>query len=122
MPSTSFLQNQNPSSIRTSSTSTMHFMTPTPESPLNPKQCSICGLVASSQFHLKEHMMIHTGLKRFSCTYCDYTCIKSSSLKLHLRKHTGEKPYSCPYCPHSSSDSSNLKRHINVIHADFIKK
>ena len=80
------------------------------------KQCSICGLVTKSPFHLKEHTMIHTGIKKFSCPYCPYACIKSSRFKSHIRKHTGEKPYACPYCNHTSAERGNLTKHVQIMH------
>ena len=81
------------------------------------RQCNVCGLIAQSSFHLTEHMMIHTGIKKYQCHFCNYSCIKSCNLKAHLRTHTGERPYLCPHCPYSSAESGNLKKHIKYKHA-----
>ncbi|NXX74777.1 ZN740 protein, partial [Urocolius indicus] len=53
------------------------------------KHC--CGAFRSS-YHLKRHVLIHTGEKPFECDVCDMRFIQKYHLERHKRVHSGEKP------------------------------
>uniref|UniRef100_A0A8V1A2I5 Zinc finger protein 740 n=1 Tax=Gallus gallus TaxID=9031 RepID=A0A8V1A2I5_CHICK len=59
------------------------------------EQC--CGAFRSS-YHLKRHILIHTGEKPFECDVCDMRFIQKYHLERHKRVHSGEKPYQCERC------------------------
>ncbi|XP_021238149.1 zinc finger protein 740 isoform X4 [Numida meleagris] len=72
------------------------------------EQC--CGAFRSS-YHLKRHILIHTGEKPFECDVCDMRFIQKYHLERHKRVHSGEKPYQCERCMQSFSRTDRLLRH-----------
>ncbi|XP_071523323.1 uncharacterized protein [Panulirus ornatus] len=92
------------------------------EAPLG-LRCRHCGLVARNPYHLRQHLMIHTGERPLKCILCPYSCIKTNDLKKHMDTHTGQKRYHCPYCPHRSARRNSMRLHVASRHGqvtDFI--
>jgi hypothetical protein len=51
--------------------------------------CSVegCGFRYNTPSQLTNHMVVHTGEKKFQCPDCDYKCSLIGSLKRHARIH-----------------------------------
>lgn len=60
--------------------------------------CSTCGKSFKTRQRLQNHIITHTGEKKFSCSICSKSFAVASSLKNHMRVHTGDKPYKCLTC------------------------
>ncbi|CAM9940227.1 unnamed protein product [Bubo scandiacus] len=73
--------------------------------------CDHCFGAFRSSYHLKRHILIHTGEKPFECDVCDMRFIQKYHLERHKRVHSGEKPYQCERCMQSFSRTDRLLRH-----------
>nr|XP_042698124.1 zinc finger protein 740 isoform X1 [Chrysemys picta bellii] len=73
--------------------------------------CEHCYGAFRSSYHLKRHILIHTGEKPFECDLCDMRFIQKYHLERHKRVHSGEKPYQCERCMQSFSRTDRLLRH-----------
>lgn len=73
--------------------------------------CELCYGAFRSSYHLKRHILIHTGEKPFECDVCDMRFIQKYHLERHKRVHSGEKPYQCERCMQSFSRTDRLLRH-----------
>ncbi|KTF78685.1 hypothetical protein cypCar_00039117 [Cyprinus carpio] len=60
--------------------------------------CEHCYSAFRSSYHLKRHILTHTGEKPFACDMCDMRFIQRYHLERHKRVHSGEKPYQCDRC------------------------
>ncbi|XP_061072156.1 zinc finger and BTB domain-containing protein 44 [Conger conger] len=62
--------------------------------PDRPFQCPTCGVRFTRVQNLKQHMLIHSGIKPFQCDRCGKKFTRAYSLKMHRLKH--EVTSSCP--------------------------
>ncbi|KAG2468141.1 PFD5 protein, partial [Polypterus senegalus] len=60
--------------------------------------CDHCYGAFRSSYHLKRHILTHTGEKPFACDVCEMRFIQRYHLERHKRVHSGEKPYQCDRC------------------------
>jgi zinc finger/BTB domain-containing protein 44 len=60
---------------------------PSPNGPDRPFQCPTYGVRFTRIQSLKQHMLIHSGIKPFKCDRCGKMFTRSYSLKMHRRKH-----------------------------------
>nr|CAI5857408.1 unnamed protein product [Callosobruchus analis] len=60
--------------------------------------CDLCGKEVRSKTSLRDHMLIHQGVKPIQCPQCDKCFTIRNTLKSHMRTHTGVRPYRCEEC------------------------
>ncbi|KAL9703993.1 hypothetical protein quinque_007511 [Culex quinquefasciatus] len=80
-------------------------------------KCTICGI---PQKNMKQHMAVHTGIKKHICQFCNKAFAQRGNLTIHLNIHTGNKPHKCDQCTKSFGDPTALKLH-KVNHTSELK-
>uniref|UniRef100_A0A3B4BCZ2 C2H2-type domain-containing protein n=1 Tax=Periophthalmus magnuspinnatus TaxID=409849 RepID=A0A3B4BCZ2_9GOBI len=73
--------------------------------------CDHCYGAFRSGYHLKRHILIHTGEKPYACAVCDMRFIQRYHLERHSLIHTGVKPYACSMCDMRFFQRYHLERH-----------
>lgn len=81
------------------------------------KPCPICGVL---QQNMKQHMNVHTGVKKHICPICKKAFSQRGNLTCHLNIHTGKKPHKCDQCEEAFGDPTALKMH-KIKHSDVPK-
>ncbi|KAM5156236.1 LOW QUALITY PROTEIN: zinc finger protein 740 [Callospermophilus lateralis] len=72
-----------------------------------------CFAAFRSSYHLKRHILIHTGEKPFECDLCDIS-IQKYHLEHHKCVHSGKKPYQYERCRQCFSQTDDLLRHKRI--------
>ncbi|XP_076356061.1 uncharacterized protein LOC143249669 [Tachypleus tridentatus] len=80
--------------------------------------CEVCQRVFMYPSQLKDHMVVHTQVRRYSCTVCGTKFIKEHHLKAHQLTHSHAKPFFCPICGRSFSLKANMERHVLIHNAE----
>lgn len=77
--------------------------------------CEICGKICDSNAKLNKHRKTHADAQ-FQCQECKRCFTKRYHLMNHMITHTGEKRYKCDLCDKLYTNHGNLDRHIRVFH------
>ncbi|CAL8284848.1 unnamed protein product [Merluccius merluccius] len=86
-----------------------------------PHICEHCSAAFRSSYHLRRHVLIHTGEKPFCCDQCNMRFIQKYHMERHKRTHSGEKPYRCDTCQQFFSRTDRLLKHKRTC-GEAIKK
>ncbi|XP_051988649.1 zinc finger protein 281-like [Xyrauchen texanus] len=76
-----------------------------------PHICEHCSAAFRSSYHLRRHVLIHTGERPFRCTQCNMCFIQKYLLQRHEKIHSGEKPFSCDQCNMRFIQKYHMERH-----------
>ncbi|KAL6095021.1 znf281 [Pungitius sinensis] len=76
-----------------------------------PHICEHCNAAFRSSYHLRRHVLIHTGERPFRCSRCDMSFIQKYLLQRHEKIHSGEKPFSCDQCNMRFIQKYHMERH-----------
>ncbi|XP_007899599.2 zinc finger protein 281 [Callorhinchus milii] len=76
-----------------------------------PFQCSQCSMCFIQKYLLQRHEKIHSGEKPFCCDQCNMRFIQKYHMERHKRTHSGEKPYQCHICQQYFSRTDRLLKH-----------
>lgn len=63
-------------------------------------------------------MVVHSDHKKYKCHYCGNEYKRSKALKNHLILHTGLRPYTCPFCDKTFANGSNCRSHKKKAHPE----
>lgn len=78
------------------------------------KQCPICEKKFSSLTSLRNHLTVHTGIKKFNCKYCGRKFGWKTQLAIHENLHTGKGLHHCQVCSKSFMTKWLLQRHLKI--------
>ncbi|XP_041983747.1 zinc finger protein 678-like isoform X2 [Aricia agestis] len=79
--------------------------------------CEQCGKMFACKALLLDHMMSHSGEKRFKCETCDKAFTNKNNLAVHQRVHGAQVPtYRCPFCERQFHFYQNCNRHVKTVH------
>ena len=67
------------------------------------RTCNQCGYATARAYHLKVHMMIHSGERPNKCNQCEYASIEAKDLRRHMKTHNGEKLNKCNQCEYAAA-------------------
>uniref|UniRef100_A0AAV2KEA1 Zinc finger protein 281 n=1 Tax=Knipowitschia caucasica TaxID=637954 RepID=A0AAV2KEA1_KNICA len=76
-----------------------------------PHICEHCNAAFRSSYHLRRHVLIHTGERPFRCNQCNMSFIQKYLLQRHEKIHSGEKPFSCDQCNMRFIQKYHMERH-----------
>ena len=76
--------------------------------------CSVCNKQFRIPYHLRRHMVTHTGQKPFPCHLCGKRYSQNSSLKDHMAEHTGSWRFTCQICNLHFKRRFRLQAHMLV--------
>lgn len=76
-----------------------------------PHICEFCAASFRSSYHLRRHVLIHTGERPFRCSQCNMSFIQKYLLQRHEKIHSGEKPFSCDQCNMRFIQKYHMERH-----------
>ncbi|KAL2094964.1 hypothetical protein ACEWY4_009683 [Coilia grayii] len=82
--------------------------------PARPFQCPTCGVRFTRIQNLKQHMLIHSGIKPFQCDRCGKKFTRAYSLKMHRLKHEGKRCFRCQICSATFTSFGEYKHHMRV--------
>ncbi|XP_069490183.1 zinc finger protein 281 isoform X3 [Ambystoma mexicanum] len=76
-----------------------------------PHICEHCNAAFRSSYHLRRHVLIHTGERPFQCSQCSMSFIQKYLLQRHEKIHSGEKPFCCDQCDMKFIQKYHMERH-----------
>ena len=85
---------------------------------VKPFICTLCGKAFMRVGHLRDHNTIHSGVKSFTCTICGKSFSRAGKLREHERYHSGVKPFTCTLCGKSFTTMGNQIRHERILCSD----
>lgn len=78
-----------------------------------PYSCKQCGACFRKQSHVKQHQVMHNGIRPHRCERCLRNFASAGALKAHLLTHEGQKPYVCATCNKQFTTNGSLRRHFD---------
>lgn len=76
-----------------------------------PHVCDHCSAAFRSSYHLRRHVLIHTGERPFQCSQCSMGFIQKYLLQRHEKIHSREKPFGCDQCSMKFIQKYHMERH-----------
>ncbi|XP_001991617.2 zinc finger protein 510 [Drosophila grimshawi] len=75
-------------------------------------RCTQCDATFGNPVYLRQHMLCHTGEKRFSCLICDKRFGRIENRNIHHFVHSIRKPYACLVCGKEFMRKQHIQQHI----------
>ena len=82
--------------------------------------CPECDKAFFDEYHLKQHMWQHTGVKEWPCRYCELEFSRSLNYVKHVqRKHPESKAFVCDKCEFATDSRRVFHHHkLKLSHID----
>ncbi|XP_072375675.1 uncharacterized protein [Diabrotica undecimpunctata] len=76
--------------------------------------CNICSKFFASENALRNHLISHTGERKYNCKSCSNRYKYEQDLKRHMNSHTGRevRPFECCHCHQAFKRQGHLNRHL----------
>lgn len=85
-------------------------------------QCEVCEKTFPSSFHVKEHMVVHSGAAEYNCTVCGISYKFRSNLNRHMRSKHSRRSFPCTFCRREFSRKDSLLFHNVSFHKEELEK
>lgn len=79
---------------------------------MHKNRCSKCRRHCFGPTHLRQHEKSCTAIQ-YTCYMCTFNTPRQWHLRPHMLKHTGEQPFQCSKCPRRFKSNRNLRYHMN---------
>ncbi|XP_077295691.1 uncharacterized protein LOC143917933 [Arctopsyche grandis] len=76
--------------------------------------CPECGKGFFDKKSLKNHMLKHTGEKKYQCEVCRKSYGRKCTIIEHMKIHNNIKQHQCPLCEKAFTQKCTLKGHLKV--------
>ncbi|CAG0881228.1 unnamed protein product [Cyprideis torosa] len=86
--------------------------------PTKKVQCKICGILCSTKYVLKNHMLKHEeGTPKYQCDHCGQCFRQRCTFISHVKRHR-PKAVNCSQCDKTFSSASTLRLHVQGVHQE----
>ena len=75
-------------------------------------ECNVCGRRCCSRWHLRAHLLIHTGAKPNICEICNQGFIRKHDMVRHKFIHRKLSPYKCKVCKVYFNNEPRYETHM----------
>ncbi|XP_075212851.1 uncharacterized protein LOC142319440 isoform X2 [Lycorma delicatula] len=81
---------------------------------IKPYSCNTCGKKFVTKWNMKLHQWTHAARasKPFKCKQCKAAFIRLNEYQVHLRSHKNIRPFSCNHCGRQFTHKYNCIRHV----------
>ena len=80
----------------------------------------MCGIVLNTRHTYRQHMHVHSDVKRYKCPICPKDFKRQKAYKEHLIIHSGLRPYKCPFCVRTFVNGANCRSHKLKVHPEEV--
>lgn len=80
--------------------------------------CNLCDKYLKSEINLRNHMKLHSGIKKFICEHCEQKFTNRQDLNRHLINEHFKEKLRCSLCISKFSAKHHLKKHLINIHKE----
>ncbi|CAG4958688.1 unnamed protein product [Colias eurytheme] len=83
--------------------------------------CNVCDMKFFTSCDLKDHMISHSGVKKYQCDICMKSFGRKKGLRQHLRIHVDDrKLYVCGQCGKGFLQKRSLAGHMRAKHSELV--
>lgn len=80
--------------------------------------CEHCGAAFIKNSYLRDHLLVHTSVKRYTCDICGKKFKYRNGLAVHRNIHVNFRGFMCDTCGQGFNAKSTLKTHMKLKHSD----
>ncbi|XP_048003211.1 zinc finger protein 26-like isoform X4 [Leguminivora glycinivorella] len=84
--------------------------------------CTICDMKFSTKGGLRDHLVKHSGERKFQCDICKKAYARFKTLREHMRIHNDDRRFACAVCGLTFIQKCSMKHHMKVHHPTEYKQ